>query len=307
MENPVLQAATPDYFDPAILRSEQEVVVRSSLLLDEVARWEHGVQMLPQLIKVPLPALRRSDFYNVILRPGGADDVLSLALRTREDRGIGILKLYRRAGDKPFTPQDAAALGRLESRLSLALQPGDTDADATEVCGQGLLVVTLQGQWQWIAPGTEALLAQAFGAHWRSGGELPAAVRLLLQRLFWPAADGPESAPLPQMSLRNVHGWFSLRATRLTGAAGQGEAAAIHVTRRMARGARLLDRLRALGLPQRQSELAYWLARGLPESRIAERMGVSANTVVYHRRQLYARMGVASRAELLASLALDKR
>jgi DNA-binding CsgD family transcriptional regulator len=77
---------------------------------------------------------------------------------------------------------------------------------------------------------------------------------------------------------------------------------ALHITRRMARGARLLSALQALGLPRRQQELAWWLARGLSESQIAERMGISANTVVYHRRQLYMRMGAASREDLLAAL-----
>jgi DNA-binding CsgD family transcriptional regulator len=77
---------------------------------------------------------------------------------------------------------------------------------------------------------------------------------------------------------------------------------ALHITRRMARGARLLSALQALGLPRRQQELAWWLARGLSESQIAERMGISANTVVYHRRQLYNRLGLQGRQELLGSL-----
>lgn len=42
----------------------------------------------------------------------------------------------------------------------------------------------------------------------------------------------------------------------------------------------------------------------MPESRIAGCMGISANTVVYHRRQLYAALGVASRGELLECLGL---
>ncbi|MEZ5606742.1 MAG: helix-turn-helix transcriptional regulator [Burkholderiaceae bacterium] len=57
---------------------------------------------------------------------------------------------------------------------------------------------------------------------------------------------------------------------------------------------------------RRQAELAWWLARGLPESRIAERMGISVNTVVYHRRQLYTRMGVVRRDELLAALGVAR-
>lgn len=115
---------------------------------------------------------------------------------------------------------------------------------------------------------------------------------------------------LPQLDLHNASGWFSLRATQMAAAAesGTGEhhgdrAVGIHITQRVARVARLLPTLRALGLPQRQQELAYWLARGIPEEQIAARMGISANTATYHRRQIYTRLGVQSRKELQAYLA----
>ncbi len=328
MENPALQAAVPDYFDPRILQSELEVLHRSSRQFGETLREERGVQMLPQISKVPLPELLRSDFYNVVLRPGDVGDGLSLALCSPQGQGVGILKLYRRGWSRRFTETDAAVLGRLEAILTRALQPGETDTELSEICGEGLLIVSPQARLQWVSPGAQGLLRQAFGQRWRHG-ELPAAVESLIQRLYW--TQGKRSAPggsaaeaeLPVLTLHNVHGEFMLRAAPLAGT-GSGiqagieagtqagtdaadprasEAVAIHITRRVLRGVRLLERLRALGLPGRQIELACWLARGLPESSIADRMGVSANTVVYHRRQLYARLGVATRSELLGRLA----
>ena len=308
MENPAMQAAMPDYFDPRILKSELQVLHRSSQQMAETLRLEWGVRMLPQMVKVPLPELLRSDFYNVVLRPGGVGDCMSLVLRTPQGEGIGTFKLYRQGWSRPFTPQDAAALERLHPSLARALQPGELDAADTEIGAQGLLVATPAGRLQWASPGADALMALAFGARWRSrlSGSLPPAVQLLLQRLFWPQhpPDGGEAPPpLPQLELRNANGWFSLRATHLAAAGGGvGEAAAIHITQRVARGARLQAALRALGLPRRQQELAYWLARGLAEPHIAERMGVSINTVAYHRRQLYAALGVQNRQALAARL-----
>lgn len=84
----------------------------------------------------------------------------------------------------------------------------------------------------------------------------------------------------------------------MTAASGEGHSVSIHITQRAPRVARLLPALRMLGLPQRQHELAYWLVRGLPEDQIAARMGISANTTTYHRRQIYTRLGVQTRQEL---------
>ena len=83
---------------------------------------------------------------------------------------------------------------------------------------------------------------------------------------------------------------------------GKSQSVGIHITQRIPRAVQLLPALRALQLPQRQYELAYWLARGLPEAQIAERMGISANTATYHRRQIYMRLGVQNRLELQARL-----
>ncbi|MEZ5608826.1 MAG: LuxR family transcriptional regulator, partial [Burkholderiaceae bacterium] len=200
MENPATRAVMPAYFEPGVLESERRV-------------------------------MRRSDYFNAVLRPGEVEMAMKLPLRTADGRGVGIVWLYRRDGERGFTAGEAAALGRLESGLARALQPGRLDGAAAhdaEACDHGLLVVTAMGRPLWIAPDTEALLAQAFGWRWRGcGGALPAALQVLVQRLYLPAAD----APLPQMTFSNAHGAFSLRAIHLEGRAGEADAAAIHVTR----------------------------------------------------------------------------
>lgn len=299
MENPALRAAVPDYFDPRILHSEMQVLHRSSRQFSETLHRERGVQRLHQLAKVPLPELLRSDFYNVVLRPGDVGDALSLSLRTHEGYGVGVLKLYRRGWQHPFSDEDATALGQLEALLAHALHPHPATVADSEACGHGLLVVSPEGHIHWLSPEVRKLLALAFGAHWRDGA-LPDGMRLLLQRLFQTNASDAQT-PLPQLTLRNAHGHFQLRASQLAGTNSE-TAAAIHITRRLPRGLLLLERLGRLGLPRRQCELAYWLERGLPEARIAERLGVSLNTTIYHRRQLYNRLGVGNRPELIARL-----
>ena len=298
MEHPAVQAAVPDHFDPRILASEARVFHNVLQHGDDIARHPHGPRSLAQMLRVPVDGLLRSDYYNVVMRPAGVGDWLSLPLRTPEGRGIGMLFLFRPAGARPFGSAEQLALARLEACLACVLWPAGLPDEAGEVLREGLLVVTPQGQPLWSSPEAEALMAQAFGWRWRGVGRapLPHALQLLVQRQHSPGA------PAPDVALRNAHGCFHVRAAPLAAAAGPGEAVALHVTQRMEPGTRLLAALRPLDLPLRQQELAYWLARGLPESQITARMGISANTVVYHRRQLYMRMGAASREDLLAAL-----
>lgn len=311
LESPALQAVMPDYFDPRVLRSEGQVLCRSLLSLPAMARHQRGPLALAQgqLLTVPRAVLQRSDYHEAIMRPAQISTWIALVLCTPQRRGLGVLSLYRHAGAPQFTQQEMATLAPLEACLARALQPGELDADDSEVQASGLLIATPQGRLLWTSAEAERLMPLAFGWRWRGAGaqagrteQLPHALQLLLQRLQW-AWQGQADAPLPQMEWRNTGGWFSLRATQLTPVAGEAQAVAIHVTQRMARAARLLQALGPLALPARQHALAYWIAHGWSESQIAARMGVGEPTVVYHRRALYARLGVRDRQGLMERLA----
>jgi len=302
MEDPGVAASVPEHFDPRILDSENRMFHNTLRQSSDIALHEHGPRTLGQMLKGSYAELLRSDYYNVVMRPACVGDWLCLALRTPQDQNIGMLFLFRPAGARPFQPGEIALLARLEAHLARALQPGQSEADDRDVQRQGLLIATLDGRPLWICPEAEALMPLAFGWRWRRSAELPAVVQALLQRLAPRPGVVP---PPPHLDWCNAQGRFSLRAVRLSAALGHGEAVGIHITQRVARGVRLMSALNALRLPQRQYELAYWLARGLSESQIAQRMGISLNTVVYHRRQLYNRLGAGNRIELLAQLGLN--
>jgi DNA-binding CsgD family transcriptional regulator len=300
-----MQSVAQDYFDARVLRSERQVLVRSPRDFGEMVRHEHGPRLMREQMTVPMAEMLRSDYYDAVMRATGARDYMSLVLRTAQGVGLGVIHLFRDAATAGFAPPDKALLARLEAHLARALQGGECDAQDSEVHSQGVLIATPQGRLMWISPEAEALMPLAFGWGWRRGAELPPALQELLRRLQ-PGAPRPEEMALPAMELLTAQGRFSLRATHLAPAAQarqDGQAVALHITRRVARGVRLLSALQTLGLPQRQHELAWWLARGLPEPQIAQRMGISLNTAVYHRRQLYNRLGVMGRDELRAKMA----
>ena len=304
VEDPGIHARQTDYFDPHILRSERQVFHCSLRDLGHSVHLETGPLLLEQLLKVPHAQMLRSDFYNVVLRPSHVTDWATLVLHAGGER-VGTLILYRQGSSPPFTRHELDVLAPLLPALAHVLQPGHLDAGDSDVLGCGLLIVTDQARPQWISPEAEALLQQAFGWRWRGmAGTLPEPLQELVRRLNAPALLA-DALPVPQLHLNNAQGWFSLHATRMadvTHAPRSRRAVALHITRRVARGARLLSALRALDLPQRQQELAWWLARGLSESQIAQRMGISINTAVYHRRQVYNRLGVTDRPQLLRML-----
>lgn len=295
------------YFDAAVQKSERQVVRRSAHDFSGAVRYEHGPQVMEQLIAVPLNELLCSDFYNLALRPAQLFDCLSLVLRTPQGAGVGTLKLYRGRSSPRFGPDDVAMLGLLEPWLARTLQPGELAAHHSEVHASAMAVANQQGRLLWTSPEADSLMALAFGPRWQRRSELPPALAMLLQRLHGASqgevgrVDG-KPAVLPQLDLHNASGWFSVRTTHMAAAVGEGKAVGIHITQRVPSEVRLLSALRALGLPQRQYELAYWLAQGTPEDKIAQRMGISANTVTYHRRQIYTRLGAQNRQELQARI-----
>jgi DNA-binding CsgD family transcriptional regulator len=299
MEAPELRARVPDYFTPAILRSERALFRRSLRQFDEAVRHERGPQVLEQLLKVPYGSLLRSDFYDVLLRPAGVTTWASMVLRTPRGEGVGTLILYRTGRSIPFRREELHALAALETGLAGLLQPAQWQPGPGTIVASGLLVVSMQGRVRWLSSEADELMRRAFDWRWRGpAGSLPDAVRATLPR---PDDEAPRAGPRT-LRICTAHGRFVLRAQPMTAARGRPGAVALEISRYATGEDRLLAALERLGLPARQHELAWWLARGLSEARIAERMGVSPNTVVYHRRQLYNRLGLADRQALLRRL-----
>ena len=65
---------------------------------------------------------------------------------------------------------------------------------------------------------------------------------------------------------------------------------------------RLLAAIHAIRLSQRQAQVSLLILQGHSSVSIGLRLGVSAQTVKVFRRQIYARCGISSQAELFALL-----
>jgi DNA-binding CsgD family transcriptional regulator len=298
MEAPEMRAVMPLYYDEHMQSQERRLTGTYA----QAAQEHFGPQMKAQLVKVPMWEFESSDFYNALVRPAGLLDCVSLMPRQGRSQPVGALKLYRCTNLLAFHASELGELARLERFLAMALEPRAAAVlDDDQEQGTEMLIVTAQGRVLWMSARSETWMTMALGERWRGGLELPHALALVLQRMHWIRAGEPVDGT-PQFEVRNAHGRFTLRGCVLSSQAADGEAVGIQITRHLNGSLRLLEALRALPLRPRQAEIAYWLARGLSESRIAQQLKLSLHTVVYHRRQIYARLGTASRQEFLDRL-----
>ncbi len=298
METPEVQALMPLYFSDHLQQCERQVA-RS---FAEAVHTDFGPRNTQQLMTVPLREFQRNDYYNLLLKPLQIDDCISLMPRVSRFNVTGALKLYRRSRQHPFSKQDLRELGRLERFLAVALERRPSlpslESDSRD---NVMLVVASDGRVLWTSPQATHLLMLAFGVQQYQHGQLPDFLQPLL-RQFKAVLRRDAEAEVPHCELHNAHGRFCFRAYQLQASDGHGGAIGLHVTHQVPRPLRLLQALRVLDMPPRQSETCFWLARGLPETQIAARLRISRHTVVSHRRQLYERLNVNDRQGLLDRL-----
>ncbi|HSW13820.1 MAG TPA: helix-turn-helix transcriptional regulator [Solimonas sp.] len=65
--------------------------------------------------------------------------------------------------------------------------------------------------------------------------------------------------------------------------------------------ARVTALLRAEPLTRRECEVLEWMAQGLTRRDLARTLGVSVNTVKYHLKNIYSKMGVEGRGQAVVS------
>jgi DNA-binding CsgD family transcriptional regulator len=110
-------------------------------------------------------------------------------------------------------------------------------------------------------------------------------------------SDGAEDVPELELSDPATGTLHRLHAERTTAADG-GQRTLVLVE--PVRSADRPETLERLGLTRREAEVALGFLRGAGVDTLARELGISAHTVVHHRRSLFEKLGVSSRRELLA-------
>ncbi|MFS8201458.1 LuxR C-terminal-related transcriptional regulator [Streptomyces sp. CWNU-52B] len=210
-----------------------------------------------------------------------------------DGRCWGVLALFRGGGRPDFTPADIDVLRRLSALVGAALRkaarrtPGEAAAGPAEA---GVLL--LDQDLRLLSENRSAKL-------WRdelapSEGELPTAVL--------EAAARGRGAALPAYGrIRGRSGrWLSVHASPMSGGP---HPATVAVTMHQAPAADVAEMLLlAYGLTARERDVLARVVAGLPSRTIALELHITAATVQDHLKSVFAKTGVHSRSELVATV-----
>jgi DNA-binding CsgD family transcriptional regulator len=279
--------------------------------VSSIATWSPRtpVHQLGDHLCVDQTTFQRSDFYNAIWRT--AEVYQPLSVRVREaGRNLGVLHIYRAAGEVAFGPDDLKILASIASFVAHGLTRPALGEDA--FAGRddyALFVADREGIVRHADFRARLMLEMALNPRFvpttpLRGPHNPVPEIVCLCRTLAATANGHIGQPPPVLRLRNPWGEFVLRAYWLgpTNGAEQTSQVGITIERRVPLALALLRRVEDLPLTAREKHLCLLLARGLSVPDLAAAMGLTASTVISHQRSIHAKLGVHSRVELLATL-----
>lgn len=288
-----------------IVRRYSEAYFRSRerdvwMTIDEAATAHMGPHHFRDGLRVPVSEYYRHPIYNEIARPAGLHNFIRFVVA---DQGhpTGYMMLGRATGERDFDDNDVHRLRQLAPFIAAAMNSSPAP-DQVDDCAQdtAMLIVDCRAQVRWASPEAHRLFWLAAGRSPPTPGwpQLPAlAVSTLAQ-----IRDGAMRAVPPYLRRSNAWGGFAIRAYWLTPDEPHTSLIGLTIEHRVPRALRALSVLLDLHLPPQQVAVGVRIALGLSDEHVAQLLGISKNTVVYHRRQIYNRLGVSSRQELARRL-----
>ena len=292
-ESPEVYALMPHYAGEFCGRREREVMVG----FDEACGIAPGPRHLREILRVSPAQYFRHDLYGEIMRPAGLHHTLRLTLSDGENF-IGLM-LGRHEHHADFDSEHLQQLEGLAAYVAAILLPRKPASNPEADSGDSAVVVSdHRARLRRASPLAQAMVRQLFGPRCRFAPErnLPPELAALVGRARMLLKVG-EGAEPPIWERRNRWGRFRVQAYVLDlESQGCDGDYALHIRRFVPLALRLHGVLQSLDLSPRQAQVGALLLRSLPERQIADLLGVAPSTVIQHRRQLYCRLDVDSRA-----------
>ena len=267
------------------------------------------VQLLVEMLSVGHRDFLKSDWHNLLMRSAEVQDYMRLLVR-EAGHLHGLLFVYRGAGEVAFNSRDARMLSAIAGFVAHGLTCATVVEDGfAESDDRALFLADHDGVVRHADGQAQHLLMMALNpcispaTHSRGLREAIPEVAELCRRLS-ATARGWLDQPPPALRLPTRWGEFVLRAYWFgpTDGAEQTRLIGITIERRVPRAVAMFRKLEDLPLTSREKQLCLLLARDQPGRDLADAMGLASSTVTTHKRRIYAKLGVHSRAGLIAAL-----
>ena len=244
---------------------------------------------------------RRSARYRLIHQTFGLGAELRAAFRTG-DTTWGLVALMRGHDEPDFSDQEITFVARIGEHLGHGLRDAllrEQTAVGLPGRAPGVIVLGRDGSVRSLTDQASFWLEQ-FPPDRETGLELPAAVHAVARRALEAEAPHPGGPSYARVQLASGQ-WLTVQAASLRGDGPGPDAVA--VTLAPASAAELEPvRLALYDLTPREREVVRLLVRGETNDEIARALWISRYTVKDHVKSVYAKLRVASRAELSAKL-----
>jgi DNA-binding CsgD family transcriptional regulator len=238
------------------------------------------------------------------MAPIGLGDELRVAFRSGGETW-GFACVHREDAAVGFSEAEARVIAGLAQHVGEAMRRalvvGKAER-ATEPDGPGVLLIEDGSLLATTAVGERWLWE--LGARDERPGPLPIPVQAVIAGLKAVGTSTGAELPQPKVRVRTRSGrWAVLHASEMSVAGAQRGVAVVVEAAKPAELAPLV--LLAYGLTPREAQVAQLTLKGRASKLIARELGISLNTVEDHLKAVFAKVGVASRGELTATVFSD--
>lgn len=246
----------------------------------------------------------RSPIYVEVMVPNGMAQELLVALRSSTGENWGTTRLNRAPGDPMFSEHEINIMSAAAPLIAEGVRRGLLVGEATEPErpeAPGLMVMTLDGEVEWLSPGAEEWFSRLPDDDGRQDGvptSVLAAAAGALRDAEHSGAGGVSTARVPMRDGRwaVVHG-------AVMGTNGNSRVTVIIQPAHPDRIAPLL--MSIYGLTGREQEVTQLILRGGSTTELAKALGLSPHTVQQHLKSIFEKTDVNSRGELVAKVYFD--
>ncbi len=251
----------------------------------------------------------QSSYYRQVMQPLGYYHACFVPIYDGANK-IGLLVSYRSIDDEAFGNRDIGNLRKMEPCIIEGLNnPSDEEFAMTDGWDQGLITFSHSGEIQHISTvGAKLLMMAGLNQIPVDDDLLPkkldASVCPPLKELLNKHAHSLENGNAcrlpPMIEYSNEWGTFIMRVFWLDDTNGGDDAViGINIRRQEPMVLKLFHRIKNLELTARQENVCLLFSAGHPHHSISERLEISVNTVKEHIRNIYSKLNVCSRAELV--------